>query len=186
MSGKLALIIGLGLFAMTGLLIYSVVQSSSSSTLIPSPQPTVVEEGQPPEAEQFPPEDTMMEQNPEADLLEIIVQDEETKRGVLNDVTGGTSGGVGYVLRSDDMLSHAVTADLPELEGDTFYEGWLVQQEPQLAFISTGEMEQQEDGTFSLTYTDENLYEGYNVVVITLETVRDETPEEHIIEGTVE
>lgn len=100
---------------------------------------------------------------------------------VLEDVSGGNSSGTGYVLR-EGALTHTVEANLPDPEGTMFYEGWLVQQSP-LAFISTGDMVRETDGEYSLTHENSNLYEDYDFVVITLETIKDNTPEKHIIEG---
>jgi hypothetical protein len=41
------------------------------------------------------------------------------------------------------------------------------------------------NGIYTLSYTADNEYSGYDDVVITLETKVDETPEDHILEGTV-
>lgn len=110
--------------------------------------------------------------------------DPNTKEINLNDVTGGNSTGVATILRRDGTVFHTVTATMPALEGNNVYEGWLVRKSP-FAFISTGVMTQEQENEFSLVY--ENLETdllNYDQVVITLETVVDETPEEHIIEGS--
>ncbi len=39
------------------------------------------------------------------------------------------------------------------------------------------------DGKYVLEYESGTDYKGYDFVVITLETKRDKTPEEHILEG---
>lgn len=112
----------------------------------------------------------------------------DTLTASLTDVTNGTSGGTGLILRENNELKHTVIADLPELEGLQFYEGWLVQQSPRLQFFSTGKMEKREDGSFGLSFITEDPnttepFPTYNFVVITLEEVDDGQPERHIIEG---
>ena len=101
----------------------------------------------------------------------------------LVDISGGNSTGTGYFTRKDGKLTHSVVANLPDPVGNNFYEGWLVQQKPTLKFISTGNMVLGADGSYILEYVTDQEYEGYNSVVITLETVKDITPEEHILEG---
>lgn len=111
--------------------------------------------------------------------------DEMTLVTPLVDVSGGNSTGTGYITRKDG-LAHSVTAKLPEPTGNNFYEGWLVQQLPTVSFFSTGEMVLDNQGNYVLEYESDNEYEGYDFVVITLETIKDDTPEKHILEGTVE
>jgi len=113
----------------------------------------------------------------------VMEKDYVTWVAKLEDVFGGNSKGTGYILRDGKVLYHKVTAELPDPEGSDFYEGWLVQQTPVLKFFSTGEMVEESDGNYSLSYESETQYENYNFVVITLETVRDAVPEKHILEG---
>lgn len=120
------------------------------------------------------------------DLMSMIILDELTKSGALKDVSGGDGTGVAFALRRDGKLYHTVSASLPDITNGTFYEGWLVRKEPALLFFSTGEMTRLADGTYTLAYTSDSAYEGYDFVVITLEKVKDATPEAHILEGTVE
>ena len=124
--------------------------------------------------------EVMMDEETKVDIM----TDPDSLTAVLADVSGGNSSGTGYVLRKDGKLTHMVVADLPDPEEGTVYEGWLVNKTPTLKFFSTGVLEQGDDGKYSVSYMSDNLYEGYNFVVITLETVVDETPEDHIIEGT--
>jgi hypothetical protein len=112
-----------------------------------------------------------------------IKDNENTLVAYLNDVTNQNSLGMGFVLRENEHLYHEVEAVLPPLEGNNFYEGWLVQQEPELKFISTGIMDHEASGNFSIIFESETQYEGYNFVVITLETTKDGTPEKHVLEG---
>ncbi|NQV00073.1 MAG: hypothetical protein HQ538_04990 [Parcubacteria group bacterium] len=104
--------------------------------------------------------------------------------GDLEDVTDGDSSGKGYILR-DDKLNHKVTANLPDLEEGKFYEGWLVNKSKGSDFFSTGKMVKIPAGVFVLEYVSDELREGYDYAVITLETEDDGKPEEHIIEGSI-
>ena len=120
--------------------------------------------------------------NPPETMAMALMEREDTLVAQLEDVTGGTGSGTGYVLRFGGILSHSVVANLADPQGNTFYEGWLVQQNP-LSFFSTGEMTKNENGEWVLEYESEDTMPNHNFVVITLETVRDNTPETHIIEG---
>jgi len=103
----------------------------------------------------------------------------------LVDVSGGNSTGKGYITRQGGKLTHSVVANLPDPTGNNFYEGWLVQQKP-LKFISSGNMVLGNDGSYILEYNSDQEFASYNFVVITLETVKDTTPEKHILEGTAQ
>lgn len=127
-------------------------------------------------------EDTEMEIT---NSMKMMVGDENTLSGELEDVSGGTSSGTAYVLRKDDSLFHFVEAQMPKPAEGSVYEGWLVNRSNGVKFFSTGIMEETVDGVYTLTYESKDTSEGYNFVVITEETVVDETPEVHIIEGEV-
>lgn len=113
-----------------------------------------------------------------------VMQNGNTLTAELVDVSGGSSSGTGYVLRENNTLYHYVTAELPAPQGTNQYEGWLVQQTPELVFFSTGVMELGDNGIYMLSYQSPVTNEGYDFVVITEETVVDETPGTHILEGT--
>lgn len=114
---------------------------------------------------------------------EISVTSQNTLTANLKDVTGGTSAGQGSIIRDGENILHMVLANLPDPKGSNKYEGWLVNQSPTLSFISTGVLQKNNNGEYALVFTDQKPYEDYNFVVITEETVIDETPEVHIIEG---
>jgi hypothetical protein len=114
-----------------------------------------------------------------------IKNDPDTKYAILVDVTGANAMGEAWLLRKNGKLYHRVEATLPNPTGTNFYEGWLVQKEPELQFISTGELEKQSDGTFKLEFMSDELYEGWDFVPITIEQIKDANPEMHILEGTV-
>jgi hypothetical protein len=82
------------------------------------------------------------QENMEAEVTirepETVVQEEVVMLvAKLEDVSGGDSSGTAIIIR-ENVLKHEVEASLPELVGDTFYEGWLVKQKPSLKFFSTG------------------------------------------------
>lgn len=76
-------------------------------------------------------------------------------------------------------FTHAVLADLADLESG-FYEGWLVMGDE---FISTGKMRIAKGG-YLLEFSSSTDYSDYEEVVITLETVFDNLPETHVLEGS--
>lgn len=119
------------------------------------------------------------------DLLDDLINDPNSLSGTLEDVSGGNSSGIAYVLRKDGKLWHTVNANLPEPPLGTVYEGWLVNKTPALAFFSTGLLEKQDNGAYTLSYTNQSPFFGYDEVVVTIESEVDEIPEEHILEGVV-
>ena len=122
--------------------------------------------------------------NANNDIIRIDIQgNKNTLMAKLEDVSGGASNGVGYILRENEKLTHEVVANLPDPTGSDLYEGWLVKKTPKLEFFSTGVMKKTEDGKYELRFSSPKEHEGYSFLVITLETVIDETPEKHILEG---
>lgn len=97
----------------------------------------------------------------------------------LTDVTGGTGKGIATRKLENGTFTHAVLADLADLETG-FYEGWLVTGDK---FISTGKMRIAKGG-YLLEFSSSTDYSDYTKVVITLETIFDETPEIHVLEGS--
>ncbi len=124
-----------------------------------------------------------IETEPERTLEDRIKENENTVEVILNDVSGGNSEGTAYILREDGEIFHTVTARLPDLEQGEFYEGWLVDQFPRVAFFSTGKMEQLRDGRYFLSFNGEEEYPDFTQVVITIEQVDDQQPERHVLEG---
>ncbi len=99
-------------------------------------------------------------------------------------VDGSSSSGVGYIVRADGKLMHLVEAEMPEPADGNSYEGWLVDTSASpLKFFSTGIISKNASGTWILEYETDQEYPGYDRVVITEETIMDETPERHVIEG---
>lgn len=107
----------------------------------------------------------------------------------LIDVTGGTGKGIATRKYENGTFTHAVLADLTDLNletGSDFYEGWLVRGnvgDSNFSFISTGKMRIAKGG-YLLEFSSSTDYSDYTGVVITLETIFDKTPEAHVLEGS--
>jgi hypothetical protein len=117
------------------------------------------------------------------DVKTLVMGAEDTKVINLKDVTGGSSTGTAYILRRDGSLYHTVLANLPDLAGNEFYEGWLVKNPDTSEFFSTGAMTKEKNNMYELSFSSTQNYEGYDTVVITLEKIDDKTPEVHILES---
>lgn len=116
-------------------------------------------------------------------VIAALINDSALESGRLDAVLDQSGSGTAYVVRRSGVLAHRVQADLPDLAEGQFYEGWLVDQAPELQFFSTGKMKLLPNGSWLLEYISDQEYVGYDYVVITLETVDDGQPEDHVIEG---
>lgn len=121
----------------------------------------------------------------EQSVLETILAGNAVQKAVLEPAEGSNSrgSGLGYKFVEGGRMYHAAQARLEDPAEGTVYEGWLVQPEP-LRFFSTGVMELNSQGEWALEFERDGDYASYTQVVITEETVVDETPERHILEGT--
>lgn len=126
--------------------------------------------------------ETIMKKNEE--IMMMAQQDTTSKKATLSDVSGGTGTGKAFVLRKGGKLYYTATGNLPDPANGTFYEGWLaVKGANPPKFVDTGKLTKQKDGSYEVSYSSDNLYEGYDFVVITWEQVDDQKPEKHILEG---
>jgi hypothetical protein len=122
----------------------------------------------------------------ENEAMETMIMGDPTSLvALLEDVNGGDSSGTAYVLRKDDSLMHILEATMPKPAEGSVYEGWLVNQNTG-DFFSTGVAKELDEGKYKLEYSDDEIREDYNFVVITEETEVDEIPEIHILEGLAE
>lgn len=111
---------------------------------------------------------------------------EDFEKVALKDVVGGNSTGLATRKFENGKFTHMVLADLPDPEEGKFYEGWLVRGKPSDAnfhFVSTGRMRIAKGG-FVLDFESTTDYTDHKGVIITLEEIFDNTPEEHILEGS--
>lgn len=126
--------------------------------------------------------DSIMKKN--EDIMKMVMEDQESKKAVLSDVTGGNATGKAFILRKDRKLLFTASANLTDPTGSTFYEGWIVKKGSNpVQFVDTGKLTKQKDGTYQVVYSSDNTYDGYNFVVITWEQIDDQKPEKHILEG---
>lgn len=118
----------------------------------------------------------------ESESYLYLSANEATLTGDLVAVGDFQGSGTAYVLREEGALYHYVIADLPDPAEGSVYEGWLVSKTPTLEFFSTGIM-QKVGNSYVIDMHEHQEFAGYNDVVITLETVVDDTPETHVLEG---
>ena len=120
----------------------------------------------------------------EVSVFERIFAGDGTQKALLEPVDGSNSQGLGYRFVHDGTMLHAVIATLEYHPEGTAYEGWLVEPQQPLRLFSTGIMERNEEGSWVLEFeSPQEEYSSYTRVMITRETVVDETPEIHILEG---
>lgn len=105
---------------------------------------------------------------------------EDVESTELKDVIGGDSRAIATRDFTDGLFTHAVLADIPDLE-EGFYEGWLVKNDGK--FISTGKLRVAKGG-YLLEFSSTTDYSDYKKVVITKELKDDVTPEVHVLEGS--
>ena len=121
------------------------------------------------------------------DLIKNGAEREIKKRARLDDVSGGdATGDVTLSQDGETYILEGVFSELPALEKDYFYEGWLVQQEP-FSFISTGELVSLGSMEYSNEYSSNADLEVYTSYVLTLEPDDgDPAPADHILDGELE
>lgn len=105
--------------------------------------------------------------------------------GKLSDVSGGSSTGeAGFSFNASQFTMKAEIANLPNPEGDSFYEGWIVNPETK-DFISTGKLSLV-DSTWINSFQSEKDYTSFSKYVLTLEpNDNDPAPAKHITEGVL-
>lgn len=105
---------------------------------------------------------------------------EDVEKAELEDVAGGDSSALATRKYESGKFNHTVLADLSEPESGKFYQGWLVKGDE---VLNTGRLTIAKGG-YLLEFERSTDYSDYDDVVVTLEEVDDNTPEEHILEGT--
>lgn len=112
----------------------------------------------------------------------------DVERAELADVSSGTGSGIATRDFDGTTFTHMILADLADPDAGAFYEGWLVRGEEgdeDFDAIPTGRLRVAKGG-FMLEFTSTTDLSDYQGVVVTIETVADGTPEEHVLEGTFE
>jgi hypothetical protein len=115
--------------------------------------------------------------------------------GSLEDVTEGkevrgiktlpsTTGTVQAGFAGETFIMEAIFSDLPEPQGDDFYEGWLVRKGLRFSVVSTGKLTDEGDGAYSNLFTSEEDLLDHDFYVLTIEpNDGDPAPADHILEG---
>lgn len=128
-------------------------------------------------------EDSMMEDD-SMEEDDSMMEDETVYSGDLEDVSGGSATGTVTVTYSEGSYTlDAEFMGLPALEGDDFYEGWIVMDG---APMSTG-VATMDGENYVNTFTSEEDLTGYDLYILTLEA-DDGNPdpsEDHILEGNI-
>ena len=116
-------------------------------------------------------------------LLESMNIDvpEGADRANLKDVNGGDNTGVATRSFENGEFTHSVVAALPDPEKGSFYQGWLTNEAGES--MSTGKLRIAKGG-FILDFTSNKDLSDYSKVMITLEKVDDNKPEESLLEGS--
>ena len=102
----------------------------------------------------------------------------------LEDLTGGSAvGNVTVIVDNGTYNLIGQFVDLPELEADYFYEGWIVTENAD-SVISTGALSN-ETGVWMNVYKNETDLSDHTRYILTLEPDDgDPAPAEHVMEGT--
>ena len=122
---------------------------------------------------------------------------EFTHQGELDDVTDGavvrgittvsSTKGTAQAGFDDDLyVLEVLFIDLPDPQGDDFYEGWVVRRGADMSVISTGVIEKEDDTMSSNVFTSPVNLLDHDFYVLTLEpNDGDPAPADHILEGVL-
>ena len=115
----------------------------------------------------------------------VVNLPQEEYNAVFIDVSGGDAVGRALVsIVGEKYFLRAVAENLPILDGDYFYEGWLVIPGEEGAFISTGEFYLDDKGVYINEFETSAEFKDHKLYVVTLEPKDDDPlPAEHILEG---
>ena len=110
-----------------------------------------------------------------------VVLPDDVEKATLEDISGGSSKGLATRKFTEGTFTHSVLAALPDPETGSWYEGWLVRENP-FDVIYTGKLRQAKGG-WVLDFVSVEDLQDHQQVVVTLEKVEDGKPESHILEG---
>lgn len=109
----------------------------------------------------------------------------EGSTAILADVNGGDLRGEAGIYRNFGVYNVYAKIKLNKPSGNDFYEVWVTNPTTN-EFFSVGKMETDSAGIYNVTYNTDNIHPGFDRIVVTLEKVSDNTPEKHIVEGTLD
>jgi hypothetical protein len=119
-------------------------------------------------------------------LQERLASNPDSKKIELQDVVGSNTTATAYLLREDGVLYHTLVANVPPPPEGSFYQGWLVKTNPRKMYLSTGKLKRLPSGQLFVNATFEQPQEGFDTVLVTLETRDDASPEREVLTGTAE
>jgi len=91
--------------------------------------------------------------------------------------------GVANRIYSDNQFIHTITAQLPDLSDDKFYNGWLGQiSGDKENYVNTGKLEAN-GSDFYLEYRDSKDVSAYKHVIVSIETTEATEPTIKVLEG---
>ena len=111
---------------------------------------------------------------------------EDVERASLTDVGGGGASGLATRKYEDGTFTHTLLAALPDLQPGKFYQGWLIrgtEGDENYEIISTGQMRQAKGG-YLLEFSSADDLRDHARVLVSLESVNDQTPETRVLEGS--
>ncbi len=110
----------------------------------------------------------------------------DAEQTALRDVSGGSASGIATRKFVNGRFEFTILADLPDPAAGKYYEAWLVKGKPDetgFETISVGKL-QANKGGWVLEYVGKENKPDHKGVVVTLESVSDQKPETHILEGS--
>lgn len=110
-----------------------------------------------------------------------VVLPETGERTSLKDVTGGLGEGIATQSFEKNQFEQTILAMLPEPPVGSWYEGWLVRDEP-FSSIYTGKLRLAKGG-YLLEFSSSQDLRDHRKVVVTVEKKDDKKPETHALEG---
>ncbi len=105
----------------------------------------------------------------------------DVQKTELKDVAGGTGTGLSTRKFTGGTFAHSVLAGLADPEEGTWYEAWLVRNEP-FDLVYTGKLRMAKGG-WVLDYTGSQDLTDHGKVIVTRERVDDRKPETNVLEG---
>lgn len=97
----------------------------------------------------------------------------------LRDISGGNAGAIATRLFENNFFEHTILADLPDLEGDFYYQAWLSNG---IMFRPTG-MLRVAKGGYLLEYNTNEDLTSYSSVIISEEDSPVSAPGKIVLEG---
>lgn len=103
---------------------------------------------------------------------------------ILADVNGGELRGEGGIYRNFGVYNVYAKIKLDKPKNNSFYQAWV--SNPKTGeYFSIGKMEPDSVGQYNASYNTDNIHPDFDRIIVTLESIDDNQPEKHIVEGTI-